>query len=517
MISGQRIAIFGLGRSGLAIGRAALALGAHPHVYDEKPLEALPKRDAYEEAVQLGLPVTLGWDGSFLEGDRRPDVLVSNPAIPKTHPKLLAALAAGVPVISEVEFAFRISKAPIVAITGTNGKSTTTVMTYLALRACGIDAVLCGNIFGSGYPEQPMTDAALASTEDQVLVAEISSFQLEWVRDFRPVAAGITNIWPDHLDRYTSFEEYAQTKQRIFACQGEGDFAVVKANDPVVVPPGGTGLGYRPRGTRRSVLGERENGLPTVLTFGATAEHARVEEMDLQLLSQRIRLDSLPFNEPHNYVNAAMAGLLAYGALASIARKRPDSAAAALIREAEATEAARRRSTKSVYDARSVETPSFALPMGIVEGLRSFKGLAHRMEWLGERDRIRVINNSMCTNPDAVIKSAMAVKDPSHLLIGGVNKGLDFGPLRHYLANHRHRAYLFGSDAANLDAMLGGSHPTFRTLEEAFAAATEKAVPGEVIMLAPGCASTDQFRDFRERGDVFRTIAKEWLTGESRA
>jgi UDP-N-acetylmuramoylalanine--D-glutamate ligase len=152
-----------------------------------------------------------------------------------------------------------------------------------------------------------------------------------------------------------------------------------------------------------------------------------------------------------------------------------------------------------------------ALPIGIVEGLQSFKGLAHRMEWLGERDRVRVINNSMCTNPDAVIKSAMAVRDPSHLLIGGVNKGLDFGPLRHYLANHRHRAYLFGSDAANLDAMLGGGHPTFRTLQEAFAAATDKAVPGEVIMLAPGCASTDQFRDFRERGDVFRDVAKEWL------
>ncbi|MGV3616715.1 MAG: UDP-N-acetylmuramoyl-L-alanine--D-glutamate ligase [Fimbriimonas sp.] len=517
MIEGKRIAIFGLGRSGLAIGRAALALGANPHVYDEKPLEALPKRDAYDQAVEAGIPVTLWWGGTFEE---TPDMLVANPAIPKDHPKLLHALAAGIQVISEVEFAYRISRAPIVAITGTNGKSTTTVMTYLALRACGIDAVLCGNIFGSGYPEIPMTEAALASTPDQVLVAEISSFQLEWVHDFRPVAAGITNIWPDHLDRYMSFEDYAATKHRIFQCQGEGDFAVVKANDPVVVAPGGADLRYRSRRVRRGPEPERDardthgrdaRATPTVLTFGATAEHARVEEMDLQLLNQRIRLDSLPFSEPHNYVNAAMAGLLAYGALAAIRRKRPDSRAAELIREAEDAEGARRKAARSVYDVRTAEPPMLALPMGVVEGLREFKGLAHRMEALGDRDGVRVINNSMCTNPDAVIKSAMAVRDPAHLLIGGVNKGLDFGPLKHYLANHRHRAYLFGSDAADLNAMLGGSHPIFRTLEEAFAAAKERAVAGEVIMLAPGCASTDQFRDFRERGDVFRTIAKEWL------
>jgi UDP-N-acetylmuramoylalanine--D-glutamate ligase len=539
MIEGKRIAIFGLGRSGLAIGRAAQALGAFPHVVDEKPLAELPKRDAYDQAVALGIPVTLAWDGSFVEGAARPDMLVANPAIPKNHPKLLHAVAAGIEVISEVEFASRISQAPIVAITGTNGKSTTTVMTYLALRACGIDAVLCGNIFGSGYPEVPMTEAALESTPDQVLVAEVSSFQLEWVADFEPIAAGITNIWPDHLDRYLSFEDYAQTKHRIFACQDEDDFAVVKANDPMVVPPGGADTRYRSRRTRRSSgtsgspvrpmadsamdSGENSPGQAapdahgraahaTVLTFGATGEHARVEEMDLVILNERVRLDSLPFSEPHNYVNAGMAALLAYGALKNIASKRPDSVPGDLIREAEAREAARRKAGKSVYDLRTPEPPLMALPPAIVDGLRQFKGLAHRMEEVGAREGVRVVNNSMCTNPDAVIKSAMALRDPAHLLIGGVNKGLDFGPLRHYLANQRHRAYLFGTDAADLNAMLGGNHPVFRTLEEAFAAATEGAVSGEVIMLAPGCASTDQFRDFRERGDVFRHIAKEWLS-----
>jgi UDP-N-acetylmuramoylalanine--D-glutamate ligase len=333
------------------------------------------------------------------------------------------------------------------------------------------------------------------------------------VTDFKPVAAGITNIWPDHLDRYAGFDEYAATKHRIFDCQTSEDFAVVKANDPMVNAPGQAGAGYRPRHRRVSGGdGAVKANFPTVLTFGATGQHARVEEQDLVLLDQRVKLEDLPFTEPHNYVNAAMAALLAYGALRSKAARHPDSRAAKLLREAEDTARERRGAKRSVYSIRTTEPDPYALPVEIIEGLKSFHGLAHRMELLGERNRVRVINNSMCTNPDAVIKSAMSVRDPAHLIIGGVNKGLDFGPLRHYLANHRHRAYLFCTDAADLNKMLGETYPVFRTLDQAFHAAAEAAVPGEVIMLAPGCASTDQFKDFRDRGDAFRNLAKEWLS-----
>lgn len=463
-----------------------------------------------DEARAAGVDVRLGWDGETPHGF---DLLVANPAVPKTHPALLKAVEAGIEVISEIEFAFRISKAPIVAITGTNGKTTTTVMTYLCLRACGESPILCGNIFGSGYPEVTMTEAALKATPDQILVAEVSSFQLEWVSQFRPATAGITNIWPDHLDRYSGFPEYAATKQRIFQRQGAGDFAVVKANDPVVVAPGAGGAGYRPRHRRgEAATVGKPDGFPTVLTFGATAEHARVEETELVILDRHIKLEDLPFGEPHNYVNAGMAALLAYGILRWKAARDPASNAAKLIADAESSARAKRDARRTVYDVRSTGPEPLALPSLIVEGLMAFEGVAHRMEALGSKNRVRIINNSMCTNPDAVIKSAMAVRDPAHLLIGGVNKGLDFGPLRHYLANHRHKAYLFGSDAADLNKMLGESYPVFRTLEEAFRAAMEAAVPGEVIMLAPGCASTDQYRDFRDRGDDFRNLAKEWLS-----
>ncbi len=504
-MKGKRVVVFGLGRSGLAVAQAAKTLGATAIVVDEKPKDSLSKPELAEELGDI--EAILGWTGAF--HDLSPDFVVANPAVTKTHPKLLEARSQGVEVISEVEFAYRISKAPIVAITGTNGKSTTTVMTYLCLKACGEDPILCGNIFGSGYEERPMTEAALDATADQILVAEISSFQLEWVVDFKPVAAGITNIWPDHLDRYTGFPEYAATKMRIFAKQDEDDFAVVKANDPVAVPPGGGGGAYQPRG-RRAPQQVQSKGLPTVLTFGATGEHGRVEELDLVILEQRIRLDQLPFDEPHNYVNAAMAGLLAYGALKSKAKAQPNSNAAKLIAKSASDAKYKRKEGRSVYAGRQ-EEPGMVAPPEIIEGLKNFHGLAHRMERLGEKGGIRVINNSMCTNPDAVIKSAQSLKDPAHLLIGGVNKGLDFKPLRNYLANQRHKAYLFGSDAAKLNEMLGGNHPLFDTLKEAFDAAAQKAKKGEVIMLAPGCASTDQFRDFRDRGNVFKQIAKEWL------
>ena len=489
-MEGKRVVAMGLGRSGLAVARAAIARGGTAVVVDEKV--DLLKPELVEEARAEGIDVRLGWDGAF--ADLSPDLVVVNPAVDQRHPKLRNA---GVELVSEVEFASRIARGPIVAITGTNGKSTTTVMTYLALRACGLDPLLCGNLYGSGFPEAPLTEAAMKGGEGQPLIAEISSFGLEWTSTFRPRAAAITNIKPDHLDRYDSFEAYGATKMRIFAGQTQDDYAVVRANDPVVVPPCGDPVAYTPR-HRRSIGTERdpEKGCPHVLTFGATGNDARVEEMDLVVLDVRIPLASLPWSEPHNHANAACAALLAYGLLEAI-----DSP---LIHKARAA-----RPVPSIFAARKPESP--ALPPEIVEGLREPRRLAHRMERVGEKDGVRVVNNSMCTNPDAVVSSALAAKDPTSLLVGGVDKGLDFGPLGRLLGGGRHRAYLFGRDARKIDAEMGGGFPVFDTMEDAFKAATAVARKGEVVMLAPGCASSDQFRDFRHRGDSFREMAKDWL------
>jgi len=207
-----------------------------------------------------------------------------------------------------------------------------------------------------------------------------------------------------------------------------------------------------------------------------------------------------------------MAGLLAYGALKALATRDNESDAGAIIWKAEAEARAKRQSVTHAYNQRTqaANAPQYVLPQCIIEGLKEFKGLAHRMEFVGEKDGVRIINNSMCTNPDAVLKSATAVRGPNHILMGGRNKNLDFKPVKHYFASGMHHAYVYGEARQDLAEQIGTSL-VYETMEDAFRAAIAKAKSGEVVMLAPGCASADQFRDFRERGDVFKQLAKEWL------
>lgn len=450
-MKGKRVGVFGLGRSGLGVAKAALHLGAHAIVADQSLESSLSKPELAVQARELGAELVLGWAGDWR--DLGVDFVVTNPAVNRRHPKLLGAVAASIPVIGEVEFAGRISKAPIVALTGTNGKSTTAVMTYLCVQACGQEAVLCGNIYGSGYPESALTDAALASTPDQVLVAEISSFQLEWVQDFHPVSAGITNITSDHLDRYESVQEYFEAKANLLNNLGVGDFAVLPADDSRLFAPTAA----------------------ATLRFGIAGSDAWADEEGMTILGRRVPKSVVDFEDAHNYLNAGTAALLTYGLL------------------------------------KHKGLAGDTCPDGIIEGLRKFRPLAHRMERLGSKNGVEIINNSMCTNPGAVIKSSQSVGKPQHLLLGGVNKKLEFEPLRVYLASHPQHLYLYGSNAADLSTMLGGTYPVFSTLKEAFEAAVQLARPGEAVMLSPGCASSDQFRDFVDRGETFRGMAKEWL------
>ncbi len=456
----MKIAILGLGRSGLAVAKAALAAGDSPHVFDAKPADD-PKLKAHaKELKNHSIPFTPAFEGKFSKQDF--DQLVTSPGVDMRSSLLKEAQRTGIEVIGEIEFAYRISKAPIIGITGTNGKSTTTVMTWLALKAADQEAILCGNIYGSGFDEIPLTEAAMNSTSDQVLVAEISSFQLEWVRDFRPRCAGITNISPDHLNRYDNLDQYGNTKRRIFDKMGEGDTIVANAGDTHTFPSNAS-------------LRDRGFGLPRVRFYGAAGVDASFDAGHLKLAVSE-PTNSLPFHEKHNLLNACHASLLALAYLESAEKFSPGE---------------------------RIER--------VFAGLKAFKGLAHRMERLGHRAGVEIINNSMCTNPAAVIASSSGVAAPQHLLIGGIKKNYDFLPVRDFLERSGHAAYLFGTDSKEINEELGGSWPVFSTMTLAFRAATEKAGPGEVVMLAPGCASMDQFADFVARGDEFKKMAKEWL------
>jgi UDP-N-acetylmuramoylalanine--D-glutamate ligase len=433
-----RIAVAGMGRSGLGIAAAARKRGAQPTVFDEQSAETPAQFAAIEHLQGQGIEVVSGWHGRLDPDDF--DLLVASPGFRREHPAIRDMLRGDREVISEVEFAYRIAESPILAITGTNGKSTTTVLTWLLLRGAGLDAILCGNVSGSGYDELTLTEAADLGP-NKVLVAEVSSYQLEWVHEFRPRVAAITNVTPDHMDRHPSFEDYRDTKLRIFAKMDETCTAVVNASETSLPMDIFQNAVPALAGIRAF---EVLNGPETHFDRGqATTTISRVEPEHLVLSGKRIERRGLPLYGDHNAVNAVMAWELA-----------------------------------AAFIGNEIEEKW----KGMLGALADFQGLAHRMEVIGERGRVLVVNNSMCTNPRAVIASSMSLPRPQHLLMGGQTKNLDFSEVGAYLEQAGHHLYLIGLPGDGLSAQLGHLGPLYPSLEDAFAAATRHAKPGEAIL-----------------------------------
>ena len=441
-----------MAKSGLSVAHAVQALGGKATVFDQKPADSPAILQAMDELHAMDVQAVPGWHGR-LDPDEF-DMLVVSPGFPRNHPALVDMAQRD--VVGEIEFAFRIANAPIVAITGTNGKSTTTVLTWTLLKAAGREAVLCGNIAGSGYPEVTLTDAAL--TDADVLVAEVSSFQLETVREFRPFVAAITCVAPDHLDRHPSFEDYKQTKLRLFARMGATDAIVINRDEESLLP------GDFPEDPRKVRFSPSGSGASNGFT-------ARLND-ELYFGGLKIARASLPLLGEHNVANAMMAWEMA---CAILGEPTPDQSAAML------------------------------------SALMGFKGLANRMEVVGEKGGVLVINNSMCTNPAAVVASSRGLDRRQLLILGGNRKQLDFTPVGEYLRGTKHAAYLFGPDTGGLNGQLKGSWPSFSTMQEAFVAAVASAMPGDAVVLMPGCASAEPYANFRERGDAFREMAKGWI------
>ncbi len=449
---GKRIAVFGLARTGLTAARALVAGGAEVACWDEKA----PAQDA---ARAEGLTVTdlntADWSGF--------DALLLSPGVPLTHPKphwtVERAKAAGVEIIGDVEvFARTVAgtdpggRPKVVAITGTNGKSTTTALLGHICREAGKDAQVGGNIGLGVLGLEEMHGGS-------IYVLELSSYQLDLTRSLKADAAALLNITPDHLDRHGGMDGYVAAKRRVFQNQGKGDTAVISVDDPHCQAIC-TELLAANRRTIRPISAGRaiSKGVYALngMLYDATAERT-MEVADLA------RAASLPGR--HNWQNAAAA----YAAAVALGI---DSAM-------------------------------------VADALMSFPGLAHRMENIGAIGKVRFVNDSKATNADAA-RQAMAATPRFRWIAGGVSKAGGIEPLGD-LFGRVAKAYLIGEAAGDFARTLDGKAPyaLCGDLEAATALAFQDALASgedEVILLSPACASFDQFADFEQRGDAFRAI-----------
>jgi UDP-N-acetylmuramoylalanine--D-glutamate ligase len=449
-LAGERIGVLGLARSGLAAARLALARGATVHASDAG---ATPAAEEAAAAVRaLGGDAETG--GHDLVALARCTRIVLSPGIPPTAPVLREESLRGIPVIPEIELAFEHLDAPVIAITGTNGKTTVTGMIEALLRASGIDAVAGGNI-GTALSEVALRDPAPAWA-----VVECSSFQLGGIRRFAPAIGVLTNLAPDHLDRYPDVEAYYADKARLFANADERSRWVLNGEDERARALPGDAPGRRYLFRAGSRLGDGELGAEVddegwlTLRLNADQEERIVPASGLRVLG------------PHNVANALAAALAA--------------------RLAGGT------------------------PQGIETGLRAFEAPPHRLQPVAEVDGVLWIDDSKATNLASTRVAVRGMSRPTVLLLGGRHKGEAYTALLPDMEGRVRAVVAYGEAARRVEADLGGAVTVERvdgTFDAAVARARSLARPGDAVLLSPACSSYDMFRDYEERGRRFAELA----------
>jgi UDP-N-acetylmuramoylalanine--D-glutamate ligase len=441
-LKGKRVMVLGLARTGIAAARFLADNGAAVIASDRRSGSEL----ARETAALAGVP------SRFLLGDEDPawlegiDLVVPSPGVPQENPLLREALRGAIPVLSEIELGYRFVRAPLVAVTGTNGKSTTTSLIGAMLKACGAKAFVGGNI---GAPL-----IGFAGKKWDWGVVEVSSFQLEWVEEFRPKIAVLLNLTEDHLDRYASFRDYCAAKERIFAAQQSDDVAILNCDDPLVRE-----IGKRIRSR--------------VISFGWSPVDEGVYATKDEIVwrggssEERFALARVKIQGVHNVENL----------MAAIAAAKAAGVKSAAIQSA----------------------------------IDAFAGLEHRLEFVREKNGVRYFNDSKGTNVGAVVKSLAGFSAPVILLAGGVDKGGDYAPLAGEIRRTVKKMILFGAAKEKIRAALGNLTETVivDSLDAAVREAASSASPGDVVLLSPACSSFDMFRDYTERGKKFRALVQE--------
>jgi UDP-N-acetylmuramoylalanine--D-glutamate ligase len=447
-LKGKKVLVVGLGKSGLAAALFLRRRGAQVTVSDVRSAEALAKE--IPALIEEGIMVEAGGHG--LLTFRRQDLIVVRPGVPLDTPELAQVKSFGLPVIGELELAARFLKGKMIAVTGSNGKTTTTTLLGEILTAAGLPTLVGGNI---GVPVVALLDS---STDETWSVLEVSSFQLETTQQFHPSIAVILNITPDHLDRHGSFENYCAVKERIFAQQAAEDVLVLNAdNTPCEAAAS--------RAVARVYWFSIEHPVPqgawleSGFVVYRSAKNAATEKI--------MPLSGIPLKGAHNVENVLAA----------------------------------------VVAARQVGVPA----KSIRSAIEKFEAVEHRLEYVATRNGVEFYNDSKATNVDATAKAVAAFSGGIHLILGGKDKNSDYTQLADLLRQRVSAVYSIGAAAAKIESHLRGvvSIYSCETLDKAVAAAAAAARPGEVVVLAPACSSYDQFENYEQRGSVFKQLVKE--------
>ncbi len=441
-LRGKRVLVVGLARTGVATALFCAARGAHVTATDARPENEIG--DVLAPLRSAGVKLELGGhrENTFLAQD----LIVPSPGVPADAPLLQAARAKGVTIWSEVELADRFLSGRLIGITGSNGKTTTTSLIEHILRNAGLPTVLAGNI------GTPLIARVEQTSNDTITVVELSSFQLELIEVFRPNISVFLNLTADHLDRHHTMEAYGRAKARIFENQTESDSAVLNADDPATTPlapakPQVYWFSRKQRVAQGAFVRENE------IFF----RHDGEEEVVLNLRD-------IPLAGAHNVENV----------LAAVAATRLAGAESA----------------------------------AIARGVRSFAGVEHRLEFVAEIAGVRYYNDSKATNVDATLKALEAFPGRILIILGGKDKGSDYTLLQKPLRERAILALLIGAAAEKIEKQITGSVAIERagTIERAVEIASHAARPGDVVLLAPACASFDQFQNYEHRGRVFKDL-----------
>jgi UDP-N-acetylmuramoylalanine--D-glutamate ligase len=469
---GRRVVVLGLARSGVAAAKLFYEAGAVVVASDRKPREQCPEASELEA---LGISVVCGEHPDDLV---TPDtaLLVKNPGIPYTSPPLVKAAELGVEVVTEVEVAWHISPAPIVGITGSNGKTTTTTWTGKLLEAAGLRPLVAGNI------GRPLCDAVLEADPNGWLVAELSSFQLKGTTAFRPKIACLLNVAETHLDYHGTMEDYVGSKAKLFANQTEDDTAVYNADDPVC---------------RKLAESFRARRLPFALA---------------RRLERGVCVEP-PFPSPRPSEDEEPAG--------SVRRMivyRPGDGTEVPIVPVDRLGLPGRHNAANALAAIAVALAAGAAPEKLVEPLETFTGVEHRLEYVGTFRGVKYYNDSKATNPTATAMSIASLSAPIVLIAGGLDRGSDYMELLPAFRRRLKGVVALGqtrekiakvAEAAGLAAVriVDPVDDAAETLRLAVREASKLAEPGDAVLLSPACASWDMFPSYEVRGRIFKESA----------